>query len=251
MTTEGRELSGRVSLVTGASRGIGRAVAVLLAERGSDLVVAARQVGDLTAVAGACEAKGVKARAIPIDVANPESVASGVARALEAFGRIDHLVNNAGATADGLLLRMKREDWDRVLRVNLTGAYEMTRAVLPGMVKARYGRIVNVSSVVGLMGNPGQANYCAAKAGLVGFTKSLAREVASRQITVNAVAPGFIDTDMTRAMGTEARDKLADLIPLQRLGTAEDVAAGIAFLLGRGAAYITGEILNISGGLYM
>ena len=146
---------------------------------------------------------------------------------------------------------MKRADWDRVLTVNLTGAFEMTRAVLPAMVRARYGRIVNISSVVGLMGNPGQANYCAAKAGLIGFTKSLAREVASRSITVNAVAPGFIDTEMTRALEPEARDRMSDHIPLRRLGTAEDVASGVAFLLTPGASYITGEVLNISGGLYM
>jgi len=179
------------------------------------------------------------------------SIAAWVGEALKAFGRVDHLVNNAGITADGLLLRMKREDWDRVLTVNLTGAFEMTRAVLPAMVRARYGRIVNVSSVVGLMGNPGQANYCAAKAGLLGFTKSLAKEVASRSITVNAVAPGFIDTEMTQALQKEARDRMSGLIPLGRLGTPADVAAGVAFLLSPGAAYITGEVLNISGGLYM
>ncbi len=251
MTGAGRELSGRVSLVTGASSGIGKAAALLLAARGSDLVVTARRSHDLELVAGACEAQGVRARAIPMDVADPESVAAGVAQALQVFGRIDHLVNNAGVAADGLLLRMRRRDWDRVIQVNLTGAYEVTRATLPAMIKARHGRIVNISSVVGLMGNPGQANYCAAKAGLVGFTKSLAREVASRGITVNAVAPGFIDTDMTRRMGQEARARMAELIPLQRLGTPEDVAAGIAFLIGPGGAYITGEVMNISGGLYM
>jgi 3-oxoacyl-[acyl-carrier protein] reductase len=148
-------------------------------------------------------------------------------------------------------MRMKREDWDRVLLTNLTGAFEVTRAVLPGMIRARYGRIVNISSVVALMGNPGQANYCAAKAGLVGLTKSLAREVASRQITVNAIAPGFIDTEMTRTLAERAREALIGQIPLARLGTPEDVAQGVAFLLGPGAGYITGEVLNISGGLYM
>lgn len=246
-----KDLSGRVSLVTGASRGIGRAIALALADRGSDLVLSARRREDLEAVAQECQARGVAARPVPIDLAAAAAIGAGAEQALKEFGRLDHLVNNAGVTGDGLLLRMKREEWDRVLAVNLTGAFEMTRAVLPGMVRARYGRIVNISSVVALMGNPGQANYCAAKAGLIGFTKSLAREVASRSITVNAVAPGFIDTEMTRALAVEARDRMTGLIPLGRLGAPEDVAAGVAFLLGPGAAYITGEILNISGGLYM
>ncbi len=245
------ELAGRVTLVTGASRGIGRAVALTCAARGSDLVLAARSQEALQAVASECLAQGVRAQAVPLDLGEAAGARAGMERALAAFGRIDHLVNNAGTTGDGLLMRMKREEWDRVVQVNLGGAFETTRAVLPSMIKARYGRIVNVSSVVALMGNPGQANYCAAKAGLVGFTKSLAREVASRGITVNAVAPGFIDTDMTRALTGGARETMTALIPLGRLGTAEDVAAGIAFLLGPGASYITGEVLNISGGLYM
>jgi len=240
-----------VSFVTGASRGVGRGIALALAGRGSDLVLAARRREALEQVAGQCEKQGVRCRAFTMDLADPSSIADWAEEALKAFGRVDHLVNNAGVTGDGLLLRMKREDWDRVLAVNLTGAFETTRAVLPAMVRARYGRIVNISSVVGLMGNPGQANYCAAKAGLIGFTKSLAREVASRSITVNAVAPGFIDTEMTRALAPEARDRMSGLIPLGRLGTPEDVAEGVAFLLSPGAAYITGEILNISGGLYM
>jgi 3-oxoacyl-[acyl-carrier protein] reductase len=246
-----KEMAGRVSVVTGASRGIGRAVALALAERGSDMVLAARQAKLLEEVCAACSQRGVRAQAIALDVADGSSVAAGFKEALEAFGRIDHLVNNAGVTGDGLLLRMKREEWDRVLATNLSGAFEMTRAVLPSMIRARYGRIVNISSVVALMGNPGQVNYCAAKAGLIGFTKSLAREVASRQVTVNAVAPGFIDTDMTRALPEEAREKMSGQIPLGRLGTPEDIASGVAFLLGPGAAYITGEVLNISGGLYM
>jgi 3-oxoacyl-[acyl-carrier protein] reductase len=240
-----------VSFVTGASRGIGRGIALALAARGSDLVLAARRREDLEQVAGQCEKQGVRCRAFTMDRGGASAIADWAEQALKAFGRVDHLVNNAGVTGDGLLLRMKREDWDRVLAVNLTGAFETTRAVLPAMVRARYGRIVNISSVVGLMGNPGQANYCAAKAGLIGFTKSLAREVASRSITVNAVAPGLIDTEMTRARAPEARDRMPGLIPLGRLGTPEDVAAGVAFLLSPGAAYITGEILNVSGGLYM
>jgi 3-oxoacyl-[acyl-carrier protein] reductase len=247
----GRELSGKVSLVTGASRGIGRATALLLADRGSDLVLAARSLEPLEEVATLCRERGVAAHPIALDLAEASSISAGVERALSLAGRVDHLVNNAGVTGDNLLLRLKRAEWDRVLLTNLTGAYEMTRAVLPGMVRGRYGRIVNISSVVALMGNPGQANYCAAKAGLVGLTKSLAREVASRGITVNAVAPGFIETDMTRAIAEPARAAMTSAIPLQRLGAPEDVAAGIAFLLGPGAAYITGEVLNISGGLYM
>jgi 3-oxoacyl-[acyl-carrier protein] reductase len=245
------DLKGRVTLITGASRGIGRAIALHLAEQRSDLILAARNVETLNPVADECATRGVKAQVMAIDVGDGGAVRDGVAKALEAFGRIDHLVNNAGITGDSLLLRMKREDWDRVIHVNLTGAYEMTRAVLPAMIKARYGRIVNITSVVALMGNPGQPNYCAAKAGLIGFTKSLAREVASRQVTVNAVAPGYIDTQMTRGMDQAARDKMAGLIPLGRLGEPTDVAAGVAFLLSPGAAYITGEVLNISGGLYM
>jgi 3-oxoacyl-[acyl-carrier protein] reductase len=245
------EQSGRVSFVTGASRGIGRAIALTLAARGSDLVLLSRRREGLAEVAKECESQGVRCRAVPVDLADAAAIATAADEALQAFGRVDHLVNNAGITHDGLLLRMKREDWDRVLTVNLTGAFEMTRAVLPAMVRARYGRIVNISSIVGLMGNPGQANYCAAKAGLIGFTKSLAREVASRSITVNAVAPGFIDTEMTKALAPDARDRMSGLIPLGRLGRAEDVAAGVAFLVGPGAAYITGEVLNISGGLYM
>ena len=247
----GGELQGRVGLVTGASRGIGRAIALELARRGSGLVVAARQGAALEEVAAECRAAGAEVQAVAIDVGDGASVKAGVDRALAGAGRLDHLVNNAGVTGDGLLLRMKREEWDRVVKVNLTGAFEMTRAVLPAMIRARYGRIVNISSVVGLMGNAGQANYCAAKAGLIGLTKSLAREVASRQITVNAVAPGFIETDMTRAIPAPARDAMIDRIPLERLGTPDDVAAGVAFLLGPGGAYITGEVLNISGGLYM
>jgi 3-oxoacyl-[acyl-carrier protein] reductase len=247
----GGELSGRVSLITGASRGIGRAIALELARRGSGLVLAARQGAALEESAAECRAAGVEVHALVIDVSDGASVKAGVERALAAAGRLDHLVNNAGVTGDGLMMRMKREEWDRVLQTNLSGAFEVTRAVLPAMIRARYGRIVNISSVVGLMGNAGQTNYCAAKAGLIGLTKSLAREVASRQITVNAVAPGFIETDMTRAIAAPAREAMVGRIPLERLGTPDDVAAGVAFLLGPGGAYITGEVLNISGGLYM
>ncbi|MGH9748303.1 MAG: 3-oxoacyl-[acyl-carrier-protein] reductase [Candidatus Polarisedimenticolia bacterium] len=247
----GGELAGRVTLVTGASRGIGRAVASACAARGSDLIVAARRREDLEPLRQEFETRGVRARVAVLDLERPESVGAAVEEALSAYGRIDHLVNNAGVTGDGLLMRMKRDTWDRVLQVNLSGAFETTRAVLPSMVRGRYGRIVNISSIVALMGNPGQTNYCAAKAGLIGFTKALAREVASRQITVNAVAPGLIDTDMTRALPEDGRGRMAAQIPLGRLGTPEDVAAAVVFLLGPGAAYVTGEVLNVSGGLYM
>ncbi len=246
-----KELRDRVSLVTGASRGIGRAIALHLAEAGSDLALVARGREGLDETASACAALGVRAHIAPLDIADSTAVHEGVATILKEMGRLDHLVNNAGVVGDGLLLRMKREQWDRVIQVNLGGAFDMTRAVLPAMVRARYGRIVNISSVVALMGNPGQSNYCAAKAGLIGLTKSLAREVASRQITVNAVAPGFIATDMTRDLSPEARQKMAALIPLNRLGAPDDVAAAVGFLLGPGGAYVTGEVLNVSGGLYM
>jgi len=246
-----KPLRDRVSLITGASRGIGRAIALQLAASGSDVALVARQVEPLGEVASTCEALGVRAHVARLDIADSDAVRRGVESILEKTGRIDHLVNNAGVVGDGLFLRMKREQWDRVIQVNLGGAFDVTRAVLPSMVKARYGRIVNISSVVALMGNPGQANYCAAKAGLIGMTKSLAREVASRKITVNAVAPGFIETDMTRDLSAEARQKMASLIPLDRLGTPDDIAAAVDFLIGPGGSYITGEVLNVSGGLYM
>jgi 3-oxoacyl-[acyl-carrier protein] reductase len=246
-----RALAGRVSLITGASRGIGRAVALDLARRGSSVVLAARTAAALEETAVLCRAEGVDAHVVPLDLGDPASIEAGVKAALAAAGRVDHLVNNAGVTADGLVLRMRRDAWDKVIGTNLTGAFDVTRAVLPGMVRARYGRVVNISSVVALMGNPGQANYCAAKAGLIGLTKSLAREVGSRQITVNAVAPGFIDTDMTRALNDDQRAAMASQIPLGRIGKPEEVAAAVAFLIGPGGDYITGEVLNVSGGLYM
>ncbi len=244
-------LSGRVTMVTGASRGIGREIARLLAEEGSDLVLVARDTPALEEIRRECSDKGIAARSLPLDLSDPAAVERGIGEAVKGIPRLDHLVNNAGATRDALLLRMKREDWDGVLAVNLTSAFLVTRAVVPLMVRARYGRIVNISSVVGLMGNPGQANYCASKAGLIGFTVSLARELASRNITVNAVAPGFIETAMTGAMTPAAREALLSQIPLRRMGTPRDVAEGVRFLLGEGAGYITGTVLNISGGLHM
>jgi 3-oxoacyl-[acyl-carrier protein] reductase len=246
-----RELEGRVSLVTGASRGIGRAIATELARRGSRMILLARDAEALEETAASCRAHGITAETASADLADAGAVRAAVQPAIERASRLDHLVNNAGVTADGLLMRMKRDAWDRVLQTNLTAAFEVIRLCLPGMIRARYGRIVNISSIVALMGNPGQANYCAAKAGLIGLTKSLAREVASRDITVNAVAPGFIDTDMTRGLEEAARARMTEAIPLGRLGTAEDVAQAVAFLVGPGGAYVTGEVLNVSGGLYM
>ena len=244
-------LKGKVTMITGASRGIGREIARVMAEEGSDLVLVSRGTPALEEACRECREKGVRAEPLPLDLADPVSAERAISEAIRQFPRIDHLVNNAGVTRDGLLMRMKREDWDGVLAVNLTSAFLMTRAVVPVMIKARYGRIVNISSVVGLMGNPGQANYCASKAGLIGFTFSLARELASRNITVNAVAPGFIETAMTAGMTAAARESLLSQVPLRRMGKASDVAEGVRFLLGEGASYITGTVLNISGGLHM
>lgn len=241
---------GRVALITGASRGIGRAIATRLAAGGATVVAAAR--GDnAAATAEAIVAAGGRAEAVSLDITNADAVSSVVASVLDRHGRIDILVNNAGITRDQLMLRMKREDWDAVIATNLTAAFTTVQAVLKPMVKQRSGRIVNVSSVVGQSGNAGQANYAASKAGLIGFTKSLALELASRNITVNAVTPGLIDTDMTRAISASAHEAWASRIPLQRLGTPEDVAGAVAFLASDEASYITGHVLAVNGGMYM
>ena len=243
-------LHGRVALVTGASRGIGRSIAEVLAARGARVVAAAR--GDhATAVAEAIGAAGGTAEALTLDVTDPAQVTSAVANMLDRHGRLDVLVNNAGITRDQLLLRMKRDEWDAVLATNLSAAFACSQAVLKAMMKQRGGRIINITSVVGQAGNAGQANYAASKAGLIGLTKALAIEVASRNITVNAVAPGLIETDMTRVVSDAARQDWAARIPLKRLGTPGDVASAVAFLASDEASYITGHVLAVNGGMYM
>jgi len=244
-----RSLEGRVALVTGASRGIGRAIARALAARGAAVVAAARQ-DHAQGVAEEIRSAGGQAEAVTMDVTDRAAVEAVAAATLQRAGRIDILVNNAGMARDQLVLRMKREDWDAVLATNLTAAFTCTQVVLKTMVKQRSGRIINVTSVVGQAGNPGQANYAASKAGLIGFTKALALEVASRGITVNAVAPGLIDTDMTRGISTGAQDQWAERIPLARLGTPDDVASAVVFLASDEAAYITGHVLAVNGGMY-
>ena len=241
----------RTAFVTGASRGIGRACAIALSQSGMRVVVAARDRNKLEEVAGEIRAAGGEALVAELDLGSAESIRQAFAKALTAFGRVDVLVNNAAITKDGLALRMKKDDWDAVLSTDLTGAFLAIQQVLQGMMKERWGRIINISSVVAEAGNPGQVNYVAAKAGLIGLTKSLAQEMASRNITVNAVAPGFIETDMTAVLSPAVRDNILGHIPLKRFGKAEDVAAAIRFLASEDASYITGHVLNVNGGMYM
>jgi len=244
-------LANRTAIVTGASRGIGRAIALALADAGANLVAVATNEALLAELCAAASAKGVQALPHACDIAAPDAADKAVEAALAKFGRLDVLVNNAGITRDNLLLRMKDDEWTKVLDVNLTAAYRFLKAVTRPMMKQRGGRIVNIVSVVGLMGNAGQANYAASKGGLIALTKSVARELASRAITVNAVAPGFITTDMTAQLPEDAKKGLLDRIPLARLGTPEDVAAAVAFLASDAASYITGQVLSVDGGMYM
>jgi len=244
------DLSGKVAIVTGASRGIGRGVAEVLAARGAYVVAGARG-NNADGTVEAITAAGGKAEAAAIDVTDTSSIETMVGGVLARHGRVDVLVNNAGITRDQLMLRLKRQEWDEVIATNLTSAYTCVQAVLKTMIKQRSGRIVNISSVVGQMGNAGQVNYAASKAGLIGFSMALAREVASRNITVNVVAPGMIDTDMTRAVAGKAQSEWEGLIPLKRLGTPQDIAAAVCFLASDEAAYITGQVLAVNGGMYM
>lgn len=245
------DLQGRIALVTGASQGIGKACALALAEAGAQVALGARNAEKLQAVASEIEATGKKALALPLDVASRDSIKAAVAKTIEAWGKIDILVNNAGIAKDNLALRMKPDDWDAVLRTNLDGAFHCIQAVLHGMVRQRYGRIINITSIVAQAGNPGQANYIASKAGLIGLTKAIAAEVASRNITVNAVSPGFIATAMTGGLSETVQQKVLSMIPLGRQGTAAEVAYGVRFLASDEAGYITGHVLNINGGMYM
>jgi 3-oxoacyl-[acyl-carrier protein] reductase len=243
------DLTGKVALVTGASRGIGAAVARTLAAQGATVIVAARE-NHAEANAARIVAAGGKAEAASLDVTDPASVEAAVAGTVARHGRVDILVNNAGIARDQLLMRMKRADWDAVIETNLTAAYTCTQAVLRPMIKQRGGRIINISSVVGQMGNAGQVNYAASKAGLIGMAKALAREVASRGITVNVVAPGLIETDMTKGLSADSSQNWASQIPLGRLGTPSDVAWTVCFLASDEAAYITGQVVAVNGGMY-
>ncbi len=253
MTPEGHMLmlKDKVAIITGASRGIGRAIALALAAQGAKVVASGRNVEALEILAAEIRAQGGEVATHAGDVALEADANQLIDQAVTAFGRIDILVNNAGITRDGLLLRMKSEDWDAVLDTNLKGAFLCTRAAAKVMSKQRYGRIVNISSVVGEMGNAGQANYCASKAGLLGLTKSVARELARRNVTVNAVTPGFIITDMTDNLSDKAREAMAEQIPLGRLGAVEDIANAVLYLASDQAAYVTGQVLGVNGGMYM
>lgn len=244
-------LNGKVAIITGAAQGIGKAVAIKFAQEGADIVVSDINLDLAEATAREIEQLGRRSLALKVDVSKPEETEKMAEDVLKTFGRIDILVNNAGITRDTLLMRMKKEDWDLVLNINLSGTFNCAKAVVKHMVKARSGKIINISSVVGLMGNAGQVNYSSSKAGVIGFTKSLARELASRSINVNAIAPGFIDTDMTKVLPEKERQLLVNQIPLSRLGLPEDVANCAKFLASDEAGYITGQVIQVNGGMYM
>lgn len=244
-------MSERIAFVTGASRGIGRACAAALAAAGHKLVIAARNVEQLEAFADELRGTGATVFVQPIDLGSRDSIVEAFSRAQKEFGPVTILVNNAGITKDGLALRMSAADWDTVLQTNLTGAFTCCQQAMQSMLKARWGRIINISSIVGETGNAGQANYVASKAGLIGLTKTLAQELASRHVTANAIAPGFIETDMTHVLSEDLKAKLLGSIPLKRLGKPEDIAAAVRFLASEEAGYITGHVLDVNGGMYM
>jgi len=244
-------LSHEIALVTGASRGIGKAIAAVLGNKGATVIGTATSASGAQGIADTFSASGARGTGKVLNVTDPDSVAALMKAIQEEFGAPTILVNNAGITRDNLLMRMKDDEWDAVIETNLTSAFRMSKACLRGMMKAKHGRIVTITSVIGATGNPGQANYAATKAGVVGFTKSLAREIGSRGITVNTVAPGFIDTDMTRELPEAQQQALLAQIPLGRLGAVEDIANAVAFLASADAAYITGETLHVNGGMYM
>lgn len=244
-------LEGKVALVTGASRGIGQAIAHELAAQGAVVIGTATSDKGADAIAEKLAAAGFKGTGLKLDVRDPQSVSEVLERVTSEFGAPLILVNNAGITSDNLLMRMKEDEWDDVISTNLSSVYRLSKAVLRGMTKARWGRIINISSVVSGMGNGGQSNYAAAKAGMEGFARSLAREVGSRSITVNSVAPGFIDTDMTRALNESQRSVMLEQIPLGRLGQAEEIAAVVSFLAGESAGYVTGATIPVNGGMFM
>ena len=241
----------RTAFITGASRGIGRACAIALSEAGARVALAARSIDQLEDLAGQLRSQGREAFPVSLDLANADSIKDSFARTTKDFGPVSILVNNAGIAKDGLALRMKKEDWDAVIATNLTGSFLVIQQVLQGMLRERWGRIINISSIVGEMSNPGQANYVASKAGLIGLTKALAQEMGSRNITVNAVAPGFIETDMITKLSQELKDNMLGHVPLKRIGRPEDVAAAVRFLASEEAGYITGHVLDVNGGLYM
>lgn len=244
-------LEGKVALVTGASRGIGQAIAQTLGQMGATVIGTATSIQGADNISQYLEQNKLKGYGLALDVTQPEAVTSGIDKITQDVGAPLILVNNAGITRDNLLMRMKEEEWELTMQTNLTGVFRLSKACVRGMMKARWGRIISVSSVVGLTGNPGQANYAATKAGVIAFSKSLAREIASRGITVNVVAPGFIDTDMTKVLGEDQKEALLKSIPLGCMGHADDIAGSVAFLASEQARYITGETLNVNGGMYM
>jgi 3-oxoacyl-[acyl-carrier protein] reductase len=244
-------MTNRTAFITGASRGIGRACAIALADAGARVAVAARNLDQLEELASSLRAQQREAFPIAIDMTSADSIKEALSKTSKDFGAVSILVNNAGITKDGLAMRMKKDDWDSVISTNLTGAFLAIQQVLPAMLRERWGRIINISSVVGESGNPGQANYVASKAGLIGLTKAIAQEMGSRNITVNAVAPGYVSTDMTQGLSQELKDKMLEHIPLKRIGRPEDVAAAVRFLASEEASYITGHVLDVNGGLYM